>query len=80
MSEIPTEQTLLQFDRLLRELKLQVGDNSPIKQEADIVRDYYRDRETLGVDEAVKKWDPRFNDFYASRGLLSRELWRPPQR
>jgi hypothetical protein len=40
-------------------MNLKVGDKSPIKQEAAIIRDYYRDRATLGVEEAVKKWDPR---------------------
>jgi hypothetical protein len=53
-------------------MNLRVGESTPIKQEADIVRDYYRDRETLGVDEAVKKWDPRFDEFYSARITLER--------
>jgi hypothetical protein len=72
MSDIPTEQTMLRFDRLLEDMKMKVGDNSPIKQEADIVRDYYRDRATLGVEEAINKWNPRFNEFYQARITLER--------
>ncbi len=72
MADIPTEQTLLRFDHLLKDMKLKVGDNSPIKQEADIIRDYYHDRAMLGVDVAIKKWDPRFNEFYVARITLER--------
>jgi hypothetical protein len=72
VSEIPTEETLTRFDALLKRMNLRVEVNTPIKREADMVRDYYRDRETLGVDEAVKKWDPRFNDFYSARITLQR--------
>jgi hypothetical protein len=72
MSDIPTEQTLIGFDALLKAMKLRVGDNSPIRHEASIVRDYYRDRAALGIDEAVKKWDPRFDKFYDARIVLER--------
>jgi len=72
MSGIPTEQTMFRFDHLLKEMKLTVGDNSSIKQEADIVRDYYRDRATLGVEEAIRKWDPPFDEFYQARITLER--------
>lgn len=72
MSDIPTVQTMLRFDQLLTATKMKVGDNSPIKQEADIVRDYYRDRAALGVDEAIRKWDPHFDEFYQARITLER--------
>jgi hypothetical protein len=72
MSEIPTEETLLKFDALLDRMGLSVGINSPIKQEADIVRDYYRDRKQLGIEEAIKKWNPRYDEFYSARITLER--------
>lgn len=72
MSEIPTEQTMLRFDQLLEVMKMKVGGNSSIKHEADIVRDYYRDRATLGVEEAIRRWDPRFDEFYQARITLER--------
>jgi hypothetical protein len=72
MSEIPTEETLLKFDALLDRMGLRVGGNSPINQEADIVHDYYRDRKILGIEEAVKKWNPRYDEFYSSRLTLER--------
>ena len=72
MSEIPTEQTLMKFDQLLQETNLRVEENSPIKREADIVREYYRDRAALGVDEAVEKWNPRYDEFYGARITLER--------
>jgi hypothetical protein len=72
MSDIPTEQTMLRFDHLLKDMKLEVGDNSSIKREAAIVRAYYQDRATVGVEEAIRKWNPRYDEFYGARITLER--------
>ncbi len=66
------EQTLLRFDQLFHELGLRLADDSPLKCQADLIREAYRDRATLNDEEGQRKWGHRIPDFVLARISLER--------
>lgn len=72
VSDVPTEQTLLKFDRLLQDMNMRIGDNSPIKQEADLVRLYFEDRANFGVDKTIEEWNFLYDEVSTARVTLER--------
>jgi hypothetical protein len=72
MNEIPTFQTLVRFDRLVRDLGLKLGDAFPLKREAELIRAYYDERARFGPKNIAVKWEPRFLEFARARISLER--------
>jgi len=72
MADTPTLQTLAKFDQLLVEISLKLGDGFPLKREADLIREVYHDRESLGDEEGQAKWGHRIPEFVLARIALER--------
>jgi len=70
MPDIPTVQILARFDRLVQEMNLKMGDGCPLKQEADMIRESYDDKESLRYEEREAKWQPRLENLYLARVAL----------
>jgi len=72
MQDIPTLQVLSRFDRLIEEMGLKMGEGCALKQQAELIREYYYDRKLLGPNHANAKWQPRFLEFAQARIALQR--------
>lgn len=66
------QQTLLKFDRFLHDSALHLGDDSPLKYEADLIREAYHDLATLSDEEGQPKWGHRSAEFLLARISLER--------
>jgi hypothetical protein len=57
---------------VLVKISLKLGDGSPLKREADLIREVYHDRESLGDEEGQAKWGHRIPEFVLARIALER--------
>ncbi len=63
---------LADFDRLATDMRLKIGDASPVKQQLDTTREFLVDEASLKFEELDAKWAPRFLEFYQSQFVVGR--------
>ncbi len=72
MADIPALRTLARFDQLMREMNLRFADGSPLKREADLIREVYNDLASLSDVQGQPNWGHRIPEFVLARITLER--------
>ena len=71
MDVMPALETLEKFDRLIADLKLKLFDASPLKREADTLREAKHDFAAMTYEDRHAKWLHRLPEFALAESALS---------
>jgi predicted nucleotidyltransferase len=71
MDQYPAFRAVARFDQLAKEIRLKVS-GTPLKQQADLLREAFNDMNILGLEKSNAKWMPRLPECDQARIDLER--------
>ena len=67
MGHTVMRQKLAEFDQPAAQMRLKIGESTPVKQQFDTTWEFLNNEATLRFEDLDAKWAPRFLEFFQAQ-------------